>query len=340
MAIHDDDRGTYTPTVQAAPKVVTPYRAPSNTYSAPRSTGVSRTPATSATTATPKLDRNELAAQYGFTIAFMNAYPEVGALFDQAVREGWTPDKFQAKFKNTNWYRNTSESQRKAAILSTTDPAEWGQLWNRTQHHVMSLLGDMGGDAGNWDSINAISARIIWDGWNDERVRQEIGQYVVFGEGGMARGKAGEMQRDLNSYAYSMGVKNADSWIQDAVRQSVSGRRSLQDFKNQIMQQAIASFPGYEDQLKAGMTMQDIAQPYMQSMSQILEIAPGEVNLFDNTIRGALGWKDSSGKAASKPLWQFQNDLRSDDRWRKTQNAQDAAMGTAHKVLQDMGMAY
>lgn len=305
-----------------------------------RSTAVSGGSATPATTgrAPAGIDRNELAQQYGFTLAFMNAYPEVGALFDQAVREGWTAEKFQAKFKNSNWYNQHTESQRKAALLSTSDPAEWGQLWNRTQHHVMTLLGDIGGDAGNWDSINAIATHIIWDGWNDERVRNEIGQYIVFGDGGMARGKAGEIQRELNAYSYAMGVKNADSWVQEAVRRAASGRSSIQDFKNDILNWSIAAFPGYEDQLRSGMTMSDIAQPYTQSMSQILEIAPGEVNLFDPTIRGALGWKDSAGKAMAKPLWQFQNDLRGDERWTKTQNAQDAAMGTAHKVLQDMGI--
>jgi len=75
-------------------------------------------------------------------------------------------------------------------------------------------------------------------------------------------------------------------------------------------------------------------------MSQILEIPSGSVNLFDNTVRNALSWKDPAGAVGAKPIWQFQNDLRQDERWKKTQNAQDAAMGTAHKVLQDFGMAY
>jgi hypothetical protein len=290
------------------------------------------------TAAKPSLDRDVLAQQYGFTLSFLNAYPEVGALFDQAVKEGWSADMFQARFKNSNWYKSMSDSQRKAALLSQSDPAEWSALWNRTQNHVIQMMSDAGAFDNNWDHINAIAGKIIWEGWNDERARQEVGQWVVFGPNGMAGGKAGETQQELNQYAYNMGVKNSDQWMQDSIRSVMSGRDTTQSIKAQIANQAMAAFPSLSDQIKAGATVADLAQPYMQSMGQILELNPGEVNLFDPTIRNALGWKDSTGKAAAKPLWQFQNDLRSDDRWKSTKNAQDAIMGTAHSVLQQFGI--
>jgi len=135
-----------------------------------------------------------------------------------------------------------------------------------------------------------------------------------------------------------MGVQNSDWWIQDAVRAVVRGSKSEQDFKNDITSQAIAAFPQYEKQLRAGSTLSDLAQPYTQSMSQILEIPPGTVNMFDPTIRKAMSFKDAAGAASAMPLWDFQNSLRKDDRWKKTQNAQDSTMGVAHKVLQDFGV--
>lgn len=317
---------------------ITPAKTKTTTKAKSKST--TKTTAKATPAKQPSVDWNEVAQQYGMTTGMLNAYPELKSLVEQAVREGWEKPKFQAKFQNTNWYKSMSESQRKAAIMSYTDPASWGQLWNQTQAHMRDLLSQMGGDPNSWDQINALASKVIYDGWNDDRARSEIGQYIVFGPNNLAGGKAGEIQSDLNSYAYSMGVKNADSWIQDAVRRVISGRASSQDFKNQIMSQSIAAFPSFMDQFKAGATLADIAQPYTQSMAQILEIPAGDLNLFDPTIRNALSWKDDTGKAASKPLWQFQNDLRTDARWKKTQNAQDATMGVAHKVLQDFGVYY
>lgn len=321
-----------------AAKPSQPAPASKATPSKPKSSGSSSKAAPKAAPAAKPVDWNEAAIQYGMTTAMINAYPELKSLVEQAVREGWTSDKFQAKFRNSNWYKSMSDSQRKAAIMQYTDPASWGQLWGKTQEHVIDLMSQYGALDWDWGKIQAIAGKMIWEGWDDDRARQEIGQYVIFGPNNMAGGKAGEIQSDLNSYAYSMGVKNADWWIQNAVRGVLTGRNSVQDFKNEIMNQSIAAFGAFADQFRAGATLADIAQPYTQSMSQILEIAGGEINLFDPTIRDALSWRDSNGKSGSKPLWQFQNELRSDPRWKKTQNAQDATMGVAHKVLADMGI--
>lgn len=286
------------------------------------------------------LSSQELAEKYGYAAAFIDAYPEIKTLMQKAVADGWTAERFQAAFKNTNWYKTHSESQQKAAIMQYSDPAEWGALWNRTQFHVIAMISQIGGNASDWSLINSISGKMIWEGWTDERTQQEIGLHITFGNGGMAGGHAGEIQSELFKYMYDMGVKNSDQWIQDATIKVASGNKSLQDIKNEIMTQATAAFPSYTDQFKTGATLSDLAQPYIQSMSSILEIAPGQVNLFDPTIRNALNYKDESGKVTSKALWQFQQDLRSDDRWKATQNAQDSTMAIGHKILQDWGILH
>jgi hypothetical protein len=154
----------------------------------------------------------------------------------------------------------------------------------------------------------------------------------------MVGGSAGVTMQNLNTYAYQMGIKNSDDWTRQQVINISRGLGTEQDAKNAIMQQAEAQFPQYADQIKAGQTVDSLAAPYTQSMTQILEIPAGQVNLFDPTIRNAMSYKDPNGSGSAEPLWQFQNGLRQDPRWGQTQNAQDAAMGTAHRVLQDFGL--
>lgn len=282
----------------------------------------------------------ELARKYGMTMGMLNAYPELKQLFKDMVKEGWEQPKFNAKLAETQWYKTLSDAQRKSILLQYTDPATFHQQYNTAAGKVRLMMSDMGADPNNWDQIYTITSKIVSEGYTDDQARDYLGQFIVFGPGGMAGGKAGQVQQELNSYMYTMGVQNADQWTQDAVRNVIRGKKTSQDYKNDILEQTVATFGGWEKQLRAGATMQDLAQPYMQSMGQILEIPGGQINLFDNTIRGALSWRDPSGVSGSKPLWQFQNDLRKDERWKKTQNAQDAAMGTAHKVLQDFGVVY
>ena len=96
-----------------------------------------------------------------------------------------------------------------------------------------------------------------------------------------------------------------------------------------------------EGTIDGGQTVADIAQPYMQTMAQILELPAGSVNLFDTTIKKALTYTDSKTlEKGAKPLWQFENELRSDPRWKQTKNAQDSLMQVGHKVLADFGLAY
>ena len=315
-----------------------PYVAPKK--SAPKKTSSSsNSKAAAPAAAGPAINQNELAQQYGFTMGLLNAYPELKALFNSAVKETWSADKFQAKVRDSTWYKSMSDTERKYILLQATDPATSTKNWGTANDHVRGLIAQMGGDTNNWNYIFELSYNVQAKGWSDEQLRNNIGQYLTFGPNSQIGGLAGQTVQNLNTYAYQMGIQNSDQWTQDRVRNIVRGMSTEQDSKTEIMNQAAATYGQYAAQIRAGSTVQDLAQPYMQSMQQILEINPGSINLFDPTIKKAMGYKDPTGLQTAKPLWEFQNDLRTDDRWKKTQNAQDAAMGTAHKVLQDFGVA-
>lgn len=61
-------------------------------------------------------DRNEMAQAFGLSMAFLDAYPELKELFNQAVANEWTPDKFQSEFRNTDFYRTRTDKQRQTKI--------------------------------------------------------------------------------------------------------------------------------------------------------------------------------------------------------------------------------
>lgn len=287
--------------------------------------------------AAPTIDQATLAQQYGFTVSFLKAYPEINALFQKAVAGGWSPDKFTGALKSTQWYQNFSDAQRKALVLQYTDPATYNQNLNSATIHIRDLASQLGVDPNDSGTINAVATKYLQEGWNDEQARNELGMHLNFGNGNLIGGEAGKEVDSLNQYMYQMGVKNSDDWLRQNVIGIVRGQKQEQDVMNDIMSQAIAAFPQYEQQIRGGMTVESLAQPYVQSMEKILEIPSGQVNLFDPTIRNVMSYKDPTGNAQAKPLWQFQNDLRQDPRWGKTQNAQDAAMGAAHSILKDFG---
>ena len=69
------------------------------------------------------LDRAALERTYGFAAAFFESDPSLKSLIDQAVKNQWTTDEFQARLR-APWYRNHSAAQRQWTMLSTESPAE------------------------------------------------------------------------------------------------------------------------------------------------------------------------------------------------------------------------
>lgn len=296
---------------------------------------------------TASISSGELAEQYGFASALLNSNPELKKLFQQAVAGTWTTDKFQAELRNTKWWKTHDSTERQYLLQVKSDPATAKQSLSQAQTHVNQLAAQLGVNPLQAKSALAAAAyNVAAKGWNDDQLRNYLGQYVYFAvPGGTASQALGEGADDLNelrSYAYSMGVTPGDGkWYADNIRNIIRGKDSLQDIKNQINVLAKAQYSQFSKQIDAGQTVSDLAQPYMQSMSQILELPAGSISLTDPTIKKAMtyiGSTTSNESGAGMPLWQFQNALRTDPRWKQTQNAQDSLMQVGHQVLQDFGL--
>lgn len=291
---------------------------------------------------TPKLSMSELAEQYGYTSSFLNANPELKRLFNDMVTKGYSKDMFQAKLRNTKWWKTHSDKEREYLTQTYTDPATAKQNFNAAYVSVHQLAEQLGIKDTKFTRarIQEAAYNVVAKGWSDGQLRNYLGQYVYF-DGGNMQGQGADTINELRSYAYTMGVHMSDKWYTDNTRLVLRGMATTSDFKNQMLRQAKAMFPQFSKQLDAGQTVQDIAQPYMQSMSQILELPAGSINLFDPTIKKALQYKNPGTlQTETKPLWQFENDLRADPRWKQTKNAQDSMMQIGHQVLSDFGFKY
>ena len=289
-------------------------------------------------TVTP-MARNESAEQYGFVESMLDAIPELKDLFERAVKDTWTPSKFQAEVRNTTWFKTHSESERQFLIKQYGDPATAGQLWHTNQLRVWNMASQTGASV-DWDVVNKFAYGIMALGWSDEQLRAELAKHIALGSTSQG-GQAGQVMDQLKEYGFQMGWQFGKEDLQYAAQQVVGGMRSVDQYKAQIRNVAKGIYSQWSDQIEAGQTVMGLASPYFQSMASILELPPGSITLEDPTIKNALQSKDmATGQNRVKQIWEFENDLRSDDRWKKTQNAQNSTMQVAHKVLSDFGFAY
>ena len=285
--------------------------------------------------------RNEQAELYGFVEALLDSNKELRKLFDRAVKGQWTADKFQAELRDTKWFKTHSASEREFLTLRFGDPKTAKQKLDQAYVKVRQMAAQLGlvESPDLLKKMNSWAYNVVAKGWDEGMLRNEIGKFVYFNKS--LQGEGGETQMKLKELAYDMGVTMSSSWYAEKSRNVIRGLATIQDYEDEIRKQAKAMYPQFSKQIDAGQTVAEIASPYLQSMQNILELPVGGISVQDKTIKSALQNKNKlTGQTEIMPLWQFENQLRSDPRWKKTQNAQNSMMQVAHQVLSDFGVAY
>lgn len=299
------------------------------------------------TAVTPKMDKYEMAEQYGLTWATISANKELKSLFNKAVSGGWDATLFTAKLKNTKWWKTTSDSARKFFLLKTGDPATYKQKWTSNQFAVnqLAVTVGLGSQINTKGQSSALLKRVITykmrDGWSDARIKAYLGARVGV-HGGEMWGEAGEAFDQINGLAYANGQHYGDSWYQRTVREVVSGKKSLEAVQAQIRSTAAGKYYAFANQIRAGQNVMDLAQPYVTAVAQILELPATDIDLFNPHVAKAMTAKVAAGQkpGTQYPLWKFENDLRNDPLWKKTNNARESMFSVAHQVARDWGLAF
>jgi len=312
-------------------------------------TGTS-TSAYSVSATTPKLDKYELMQQYGLTAATINGNSELKKLFGQAVAGGWDATLFTAKLKNTKWWKTTSDSARKYFMLKTGDPATYKQKYNQAAFDINSLAVTvgLGSQLGKGNKPSSLLDRVIQyrmrDGWTDARIKAYLGgQVTMHGQGtGEMYGEAGEAYDQVFQLAYANGQSYSRNWYQTNIRNVVSGRTTIEALQADIRNKAASKYYAFASQIRAGQTVMDLAQPYISAVSQILELPSTDIDLNNKYVSKAMTTKVAAGQqpGTQYPIWKFENDLRSDPLWKKTNNARESMFSVAHQVAKDWGLSY
>ena len=284
----------------------------------------------------PDLDKATLAANYGWSLALLRSDSSLSRLFDNAVKGNWTADKFTAELRNTAWYKKNGEAARQYQVLKNTDPASMTQRRAALRTQIADAAGQMGASIPS-TKLNAIAEQALMLNWNDAQLRNAMAGYV-HAVNGVYNGSAATDVDALRQTAWRNGVSVSAATMQSWAQQIAYGNANVQFYKDYIKKQAKSLAPGYADELDAGMDLYDIAQPLIEAKAKILEMNPSDIDLNDKDIRGALSSKGTDGKPATMSIWQFEQQMRKNPAWMKTQNAQDSILSVGKKVLSDLGL--
>ena len=279
----------------------------------------------------------DTAANFGYSMAFFQSDPELKALLNSAVKGNWTPQQFVAKLQNTRWFKTKGEAARQMYALKTSDPATFNQRVASARQQIASVANQMVA-AVPGGVMAKLSEQALALGWNDDQIHMAVRGYIKPTADGTYRSNAGAYQEQIKEMAADYGFNVSDSTMGSWVRGMVLGQTSIEQLKQRVISNTISKYPGLAERLQSGETLEQIASPYKDSYSKILEVPSTAINLSDPAIQQALSARTKDGKPTTKTVWQFESDLKSDPRWLKTNNARDQLVGNTRKVLQDFGL--
>jgi hypothetical protein len=290
-------------------------------------------------------EQQDMAANYGWALSVLRSNPELSKLFDNAVGGNWDSQRFVANLRNTKWYKTHSESNRQNQVLKGADPAEYNRRLQQSKANVASAYTAMFGQAPNSALLNSMAMTAFTYGYNDAELKDMIGKSFNVAtqmKNGIG-GTLGEAERLIRQAIDDYGLDMGEPWIARQLNYVATGRTDATATANYLQKQAISKYSAYKDELEAGMTVKDIAEPFRQLMAKTLELSDKGIAISDPTIQKALQNRAPAkgkvpGAPAQMPLWQFETQLKNDQRWNGTQNAQDSIMAAGRKVLADWGL--
>ena len=172
----------------------------------------------------------------------------------------------------------------------------------------------------------------------EEQIKGQLASGVQeFNELSIPEGPSGKYFVALKNLAADNGLMLSDDAATSYSNKIVAGLIDENTAFNNIRESAANAFPALADKIKAGVDVKTLADPYIQSMSNILEVPDTTIDLFDPKIRNAMAFTLPDGKVGTKSIYDFEKELRRDPRWQYTNKAREQAADVATTVLRDFG---
>jgi hypothetical protein len=287
------------------------------------------------------LSLKDAIAQYGYVGSLANTVPELKKILLSSAASNATVDEFTRAVQDSNWWKNSADRDKQMQILKATKPGEFNSQRNQAIQKVQLISRKLGVNPGS--KLNQYAASIMRFGWTDDELEQHLSALIDSKRGPVAHGDlyggdVGNMQQQIRQIYANYGIAYSNVGVMNRVRSVLMGTSNITAVQAEAMNAAKSKYAALAPEIDNGKTVADLAQPYIASMAQTLELPDGTVQLTDPKIQKALTARDPKTSAPTvTPLWQFEQDLKNDPRWDHTKNAVNTAYDQVARIGRDWG---
>lgn len=283
-----------------------------------------------------KLSMNILGRDYNTAFRLLSSEPRIQTLFQQAIDGNWTKEAFETAVRNDPWYEEVGgEYARKAWISKTMGGPDWEDQMVQARDAVERQAAALGVQL-NPEEINSFAEDYLFKGWFAPG-RQGLMMDALAERIDSIRGGQIAARDALAKAARDNGVSLSDQWFVEVAQAIAKGEATQADYEQYIREQAAEKYPLYADRIRQGVSVRSLASPYLQRMSELLELNVDAIELNDPYINEALGQVDVEGKPRAMSFTDFETKLRNDSRWENTKNGKNTLLNMATQMMRDWG---
>lgn len=270
--------------------------------------------------------------EYGAVALLAKSHPDIKRVLDAAVKNEWDAARFEREIWKTTWYKNLSDSARQYQIMQATDPGAYKATVGEKAREIGTAANAMGKTITPAQQ-QSLATHALNNGWDNTTLQVYLSHLKTTNVNGHFTAQAGDIENHIRSQFAAYGMPVSTAYLTSQVNAVLAGKQTTGGIDNQVIAQASKMFPQFHQDFLEGRSLSDIAQPLIQQMATTLELDPSSIDVNDKTIMRAL---HGDGKQPM-PLYQFQEQLKADPRWQKTDNAKNAAFDLLAQIGKDWG---
>lgn len=245
---------------------------------------------------------------YGYSRRFMRKYPEVAALIRQAAKNDWEVPKFQARLAQTEWWKRRTAAQRAFDQGITVDAKTW-QKKIETMHGDLKDLATTLGVSG--EKLYRLARSYVRSGMEADDAIDLLAARYKYQE--KVVGRAGAIQQGVINNAAAYGLELSNDSIELRVRKALAAEDGWSEvvngFTDGYREAAKNRYKAVADLIDKGQTVDDILQPYKETASRMLGMAPNMMKSWKPK------WTEAISGDVAMNMKQWQTLLRTDSRY-------------------------
>lgn len=254
------------------------------------------------------------------------------ATMKNAVRLGWSPDRFRGAISNTNYWKTTTSSAKR---FDAATPADQQALIDETSAELnqISEFGEL-----DQAQVGVFTRDMARRGIKGDNLKK-FAYSFIFKQGVDTEAAKQAMESEqatlIKKVAKAYGTSLNDDDVRSYLEQGKTGAEVARMYKEKLKGQ----YPHLAGQLDADLTFDDITADYKRAAASILERTDQDIDFTKPEFMEAIATRDDKGNTRQLSMGEWVSKLKSDSRYgySKTKTAIRDAQNLASSIARSFG---